>query len=137
MGDNVANEQELWEYKPNNFRFFVGTPEQIRDTLRYYRNERGIDMGDPDTVKIKRVEERPICCAFPIKSPRKDYLLIWTTTPWTLPGNTGVMVNPDYEYAEVELETENGKEIWIMAKDKFNVSRIISAIAISSIIIII
>ena len=32
------------------------------------------------------------------------YLLAWTTTPWTLPGNTAVAVNVDVDYAEVELE---------------------------------
>lgn len=33
-------------------------------------------------------------------------LLAWTTTPWTLPGNTAVAVNPEVEYAEVELDGE-------------------------------
>lgn len=30
------------------------------------------------------------------------YMLAWTTTPWTLPANTGLAVNPDVEYAQVE-----------------------------------
>src|SRR3990167_7195668 len=30
---------------------------------------------------------------FKIKKNEKKYLIIWTTTPWTLPSNTGVMVN--------------------------------------------
>jgi isoleucyl-tRNA synthetase len=34
------------------------------------------------------------------------YLLAWTTTPWTLPGNTALAVAPDAEYAVVELEDE-------------------------------
>jgi isoleucyl-tRNA synthetase len=41
------------------------------------------------------------------------YLLAWTTTPWTLPGNTALAVNKDVEYAEVEL---NGKR-FILAKE--------------------
>ena len=32
---------------------------------------------------------------------RGDYLLVWTTTPWTLPGNLGVAVGTDIEYARV------------------------------------
>lgn len=32
------------------------------------------------------------------------YLLAWTTTPWTLPGNTAVAVNKDADYSEVKLE---------------------------------
>ncbi len=42
-----------------------------------------------------------------------SYLLAWTTTPWTLPGNTAVAVNQDETYAEVEL---NGEKL-ILAKD--------------------
>ena len=40
-------------------------------------------------------------------------VLAWTTTPWTLPANTGLAVNPFVEYAEVELEDER----FIIAKD--------------------
>lgn len=47
--------------------------------------------------------------------PNNSYLLIWTTTPWTLPANTGVMVHPFFEYAQVRLS--NG-ETWIIAKEK-------------------
>ncbi len=34
---------------------------------------------------------------------------IWTTTPWTIPGNLAVAVNPDLTYAVVELDGEIGK----------------------------
>jgi isoleucyl-tRNA synthetase len=39
-------------------------------------------------------------------SGKTAYLLAWTTTPWTLPGNTSLAVAPDDEYAVVE--TDNG-----------------------------
>jgi len=35
-------------------------------------------------------------------------LLVWTTTPWTLPGNVAVAVNPDIDYAVVQREVKNG-----------------------------
>ncbi len=35
-------------------------------------------------------------------------LLIWTTTPWTLPGNVAVAVHPDLDYVEVERTVKNG-----------------------------
>ena len=38
------------------------------------------------------------------------YLLAWTTTPWTLPGNTALAVDPDAEYSVVELEGDKGLE---------------------------
>ncbi len=41
------------------------------------------------------------------------YFLAWTTTPWTLPGNTALAVNPDMTYSEIRV----GDEIFILAKD--------------------
>jgi len=43
-----------------------------------------------------------------------EYLLAWTTTPWTLPGNVALAVLPKAEYSQVEM---NGELLW-MAKDK-------------------
>ena len=37
------------------------------------------------------------------------YLLAWTTTPWTLPGNTALAVDPDADYSVVELNDESGE----------------------------
>ena len=45
--------------------------------------------------------------------PKPTYLLAWTTTPWTLPGNTALAVNPEIDYVEVQL----GEEYFIVAKD--------------------
>jgi len=39
-------------------------------------------------------------------SGRVAYFLAWTTTPWTLPGNTALAVAPDAEYVLVEVENE-------------------------------
>ena len=45
------------------------------------------------------------------------YLLAWTTTPWTLPGNTALAVAEDADYSVVELEIEGGNERLILATD--------------------
>jgi isoleucyl-tRNA synthetase len=39
------------------------------------------------------------------------YLLVWTTTPWTLPANVGVAVHPDLDYSIIEWK----EETWILA----------------------
>lgn len=49
---------------------------------------------------------------------KKAYILIWTTTPWTLPANLALAVNPDVTYVVVE----NEREIHIVAED--NVERL-------------
>src|SRR5690606_39007087 len=38
------------------------------------------------------------------KLPEGSAIIIWTTTPWTLPANLGICVHPDYEYALVEVD---------------------------------
>ena len=52
-----------------------------------------------------------------LKNPKNTFLLVWTTTPWTLPANTGVMVHPKFEYAFVKMKSG---EVWVMAKDLVN-----------------
>ncbi len=42
---------------------------------------------------------------------------IWTTTPWTLPGNLGVAVHPELEYAVIECDLGQGPEAIIFAAD--------------------
>ena len=46
-------------------------------------------------------------------SKDKTAMLAWTTTPWTLPANMGLFVNPDFTYAKVKV----GDEFYILAKD--------------------
>jgi isoleucyl-tRNA synthetase len=41
---------------------------------------------------------------------KPTYFLAWTTTPWTLPGNTALVVAPDAEYAVVECAVNEGKK---------------------------
>ena len=45
------------------------------------------------------------------------YLLAWTTTPWTLPGNTALAVDADAEYSVVELEGDRGRERLVLASE--------------------
>ncbi|MFP3869909.1 MAG: isoleucine--tRNA ligase [Syntrophobacteria bacterium] len=40
------------------------------------------------------------------------FVLIWTTTPWTIPSNLAIALHPDFAYAAVEL----GDEVWLMAE---------------------
>ncbi|OGT73557.1 MAG: isoleucine--tRNA ligase [Gammaproteobacteria bacterium RIFCSPLOWO2_02_FULL_57_10] len=42
-------------------------------------------------------------------------VVIWTTTPWTLPSNQAVSLNAELEYALVDCELENGRETIVVA----------------------
>ncbi|MCC6208055.1 MAG: isoleucine--tRNA ligase [Gammaproteobacteria bacterium] len=42
-------------------------------------------------------------------------IVIWTTTPWTLPANQAVALNPDFDYVLVQCETARGSERLLLA----------------------
>ncbi len=45
-------------------------------------------------------------------------LLVWTTTPWTLPGNLAAAVNQEFVYAKVRMKTDRGEEFLILAQGR-------------------
>ncbi len=49
---------------------------------------------------------------FPSLAGKKVFVLIWTTTPWTLPANLAIAFHPEHEYAAFEV----GDEVYIAAK---------------------
>lgn len=50
-------------------------------------------------------------------NPNNQFVVIWTTTPWTLPANLGVMFGYALEYSLVLLKKSKEKEEWIIAKN--------------------
>lgn len=48
------------------------------------------------------------------KTKDNEYLIIWTTTPWTLPANMAVMVHPTFTYVKAKVDDE----LWIIAKER-------------------
>jgi len=75
------------------------------------RCETAISQHEMLTEDYKELTHSSIFLALPITEREKEYLLIWTTTPWTLPANTAVAVDKDLEYVLVENIT--GFKYWI------------------------
>jgi isoleucyl-tRNA synthetase len=48
------------------------------------------------------------------------FILIWTTTPWTLPANQAVAVQPNEQYVLLEVRWKGKKETWILAEKLHN-----------------
>jgi isoleucyl-tRNA synthetase len=59
------------------------------------------------------VVDASIYVRFPLLGADSESLLVWTTTPWTLPGNAAVAVNPAVTYVRARL----GEETLVVAKD--------------------
>ena len=58
-----------------------------------------VAQGDKD------VKERSAIAKFPVKG-EDAYILAWTTTPWTLPSNVALCVNPDETYVKVKMKED-------------------------------
>lgn len=65
-------------------------------------------------LEYKKVKDISIYVKFKILGKENEFLLIWTTTPWTLISNLAVMVNPNEKYVKVNV----GSEVWILAKKR-------------------
>jgi isoleucyl-tRNA synthetase len=61
------------------------------------------DTEDPSVYIKFKVTDKSLA---KLPSDKPVYLLAWTTTPWTLPGNTALAVAPDTDYAVLEWESE-------------------------------
>ncbi|MBI2096186.1 MAG: class I tRNA ligase family protein [Candidatus Taylorbacteria bacterium] len=64
--------------------------------------------------RYKSIKDLSAYVKFPLKGQKDTYLLAWTTTPWTLPGNAALAVRPDARYMKIKV----GPEKLILAKDR-------------------
>ncbi|MEK7166799.1 MAG: isoleucine--tRNA ligase [Patescibacteria group bacterium] len=85
-----------------------------------------------DAGSYRDVTDKSVVVKFKIKNSSdtkkdigindKTYLLAWTTTPWTLPGNLALAIENNINYAKVKIKNEktNFDEFYILAKEKLN-----------------
>ncbi|MDP6648261.1 MAG: isoleucine--tRNA ligase [Candidatus Woesearchaeota archaeon] len=63
-------------------------------------------------LEYKTIKDKSIFVRMKVKGKEKEYLIIWTTTPWTIAFNLGIMVHPEFDYVKCKV----GSEYWIVAK---------------------
>ena len=54
----------------------------------------------------KDVKEKSVIAKFRLKGSKDEYILAWTTTPWTLPSNVALCVNPEETYVKVQVSVD-------------------------------
>ena len=70
-------------------------------------------------IEYKDVHNTSAYVKFPVEDTKglfdkeNTFFVIWTTTPWTLPGNMGITIDPEFEYSIINC----GKEKYIIAKE--------------------
>lgn len=95
--------KQLWD-KELIYKAFKSTPYCVRCATPLSNHELTMSYKDKtdNTVYVK------------LRVKNGLSLLVWTTTPWTLPGNAAVAFNPEVEYVSVKLNDEE----YILAKDR-------------------
>ncbi|HJZ68418.1 MAG TPA: class I tRNA ligase family protein, partial [Blastocatellia bacterium] len=122
--DQTALAEAEVEYKehasPSIYVKFPLPGDQVTVLERRLAELRGLpspeenDEGQEAIGQVLDAAAKPGTEPHPISSSRKPvFVLIWTTTPWTLPANLGIAVNPNFDYAAIDV----GKEIYIVASD--------------------
>jgi len=67
--------------------------------------------------EYQEVKEESIFVKLKVENEKDTYLIIWTTTPWTIPFNLAVMVNPELMYQRCDVTMQDGKhERWILSQ---------------------
>lgn len=74
----------------------------------------GISQHEISNEERPEVVHRSPTVKLPLRGRPGEFLLIWTTTPWTLMANVGAAVHPDLTYVKVR----EGAEIYYLVKDR-------------------
>ncbi|MEK6581841.1 MAG: class I tRNA ligase family protein, partial [Nitrospirota bacterium] len=74
------------------------------------------DKESPSVFVKFEVDDENINKYLPALKGKKVFVIIWTTTPWTLPANLAIAFNPDLTYAGVE----HGNEVYIAAEGRLD-----------------
>ena len=66
----------------------------------------GISNMEMESEGYKETSHLSLYVRFPLVDRPGEYLLVWTTTPWTLAANVAAAVHPDFNYVKVEQDGE-------------------------------
>ncbi len=79
----------------------------------------GISQHEIVTDGYEEITHRSVYVKYPLRGREGEYILIWTTTPWTLTSNVAVAVGPELDYVKVKMAESNN--IFYLAKGTTNV----------------
>jgi len=57
-------------------------------------------------LEYKDIKDKSIFVKMQVKGKKGEFLIIWTTTPWTIAFNLGIMVNPNLDYVKCKVNSE-------------------------------
>jgi len=125
LGFWVDLDQAYVTYHPQYVESLWWVVKQIWDRGLLYKDYRvtphcprcGTSLSSHELSQgYKDVKDLSVTAKFKIVGRQNEYLLAWTTTPWTLPSNVGLAVGPDIVYAKVKM----GEEFVWLAKERLD-----------------
>ncbi len=107
------NNYTIWHFLKNCFE--DGLIYQGQDAVPWCpRCGTAISQHEIDTEGYQQITHQSVFMRFPIiknnRVAKNEFLLVWTTTPWTIPANTLVAIHPETIYALAEFE---GNKYWL------------------------
>jgi isoleucyl-tRNA synthetase len=97
------------EYEANELRLFADIV--AKDFV--YRGKKPVYWSIPCRTALAEAEveyhehvSQSVFVKFPVVSQPKTFVVIWTTTPWTLPANLAVAFNPNFQYSRIKVGDE-------------------------------
>ncbi|KUK84241.1 MAG: Isoleucyl-tRNA synthetase [Microgenomates bacterium 39_6] len=107
------NNYTIWYFLKNCFE--NGLIYQGQDAVPWCpRCGTAISQHEIDSEGYQQITHQSVFMRFPIvrdsRVAENEFLLVWTTTPWTIPANTLVAIHPEITYALVEFE---GNKYWL------------------------
>jgi isoleucyl-tRNA synthetase len=91
----------------------------VRFPIRRESGKRKAESGESQPSSLPDATSPLSAFGFPLS---QEYLLVWTTTPWTLTSNVACAVNPDLDYIKIQTKRDNA--IYYFAKDNLNFQRL-------------
>ncbi|MCH8329537.1 MAG: isoleucine--tRNA ligase, partial [Nanoarchaeota archaeon] len=96
--------------------------EGLRSMAWYWEHRTALAKHE---LEYKTITDESIFVKMQVKGKQNEFLIIWTTTPWTIAFNLGIMAHPDFEYVKCRVgagkskisgTSSGGNEYWIVAK---------------------
>ncbi len=98
------------EYEADELRLFA----DIVEKGFVYRGKKPVYWSIPCRTALAEAEveykdhvSQSVSVKFPVVGREKTFVVIWTTTPWTLPANLAVAYNKDFQYVSIRAGDEN------------------------------
>jgi len=111
LGQWMDWERSYYTMTDPNISYIWGFLKECNDRGWLYRGHRsmpwcprcGTSLSQHELIdSYKDLTHPSLHVRLPLKDRDHEYLVVWTTTPWTLPANVAAAVRPDAEYVRVE-----------------------------------